>query len=389
LYDVILLRYGELALKGGNRPYFERTLRKNILKALPGLAPRDIKKGQGRLFVEVGGRDEDELLDALQRVFGLVSMSPAVRAPLDMDSIEDVVLAVAKDAIPTGATFKVNTRRANKAFPLESPQVSRLLGAHILSHLPGIRVDVHNPEFTIEVEIREEYAYIMGKVIPGPGGLPLGTSGKGILLLSGGLDSPVAGWMCMRRGLSLTPLHFHSFPFTSERSKEKVIDLCGALAGYAGEQELLVAPFTTIQEEIQRKIPEELRVIVMRRMMMRIAQRVADERGALTIVTGESLGQVASQTLESINVTNQVASLPVFRPLIGMDKNEIMDIARKIGTYDISIRPYEDCCTLFVPRHPETRPDPRRVEEAEETMDIPALVAGAVEGIEFIVITRR
>ncbi len=390
MYDVILLRYGELALKGENRPFFERALKENICKALPNIDPKAVKRRHGRFFVDVAEEEDiEKMLSALSKVFGLVSISPAVRLPLDLDAIKEGAFALGRDVIPIGGTFKVQTKRANKGFPFSSPEINKEVGGYILPRLAEAKVDVHEPDVIIDVEVREDYAYVTGRVIPGPGGLPLGTSGHGLLLLSGGLDSPVAGWMCMKRGLSLTALHFHSFPFTSQRSKEKVIDIAQVLTGYAGELRLIVAFFTNIQKEIQTKVPEKLRVILMRRMMMRIAQKIAQREGALVLVTGESLGQVASQTLESINVTNQVVDLPVFRPLIGMDKSEIIDRARAIGTYDISIRPYEDCCTLFVPRHPSTRPALQEVEDAEAGMDIQALVEEAIEKSKLIIVNGR
>ena len=286
------------------------------------------------------------------KVFGIVYISPAISCENDMDKIKETALEVMKSRNYSGKTFKVETRRPNKAFPLKSPEVSREVGAHVLRNLENLKVDVHNPQIRLDVEIREK-AFIYCERVPGPGGLPLGCNGKAVLLLSGGIDSPVAAYMLMKRGVEVEPVYFHSFPFTSDRAKQKVIDLCKVLAGYSGGIRLHVVNFTEVLKQLSQNTPNEFLTILMRRMMVRISQQVAEKIGAKALVTGESLGQVASQTLEALSATNEVATIPIFRPLIGFDKVEIMDLAKKINTYDISIEPYADCCTVFVPEHPK------------------------------------
>ncbi|OIQ08122.1 putative tRNA sulfurtransferase [Moorella thermoacetica] len=383
MYTSLLVRYGEISLKGNNRPYFEDKLLANMRRALAGLPPRRMRKTFGRVFVELHD-DLEAVARRLQRVFGIVSMSPVAAAPLELEAIKKAALAVLKDS--PGSTFKVQAQRPNKRFPLTSPEVNQELGAYLLTHGQGQRVDVHHPDRVIHVEIRDEGAYIYSRIIPGPGGLPVGVTGRGLLLISGGIDSPVAGYMGMKRGLELTALHFHSFPFTSERSKEKVIDLCRVLAGYSGPLRLVVAPFTNIQKAIRQNCPQEFYVTIMRRMMFRIARAVAAKEEAPAILTGESLGQVASQTLQSMAVINKVVDLPVLRPLVAWDKSEIIEVARRIGTYDISIRPYEDCCTLFVPKHPATKPPLARVEAAEKNLAVVELVAECLENLEILTV---
>jgi thiamine biosynthesis protein ThiI len=380
LYDQVLVRYGEIGLKGKNRHVFEDRLVRNMQKALTGLPPRKINRTFGRMFVPLDG-DAREVLPRLQKVFGIVSLSPVVTVDRDLDEIKEWALKLAHGH---GGSFRVDVRRADKSFPQSSIEMNRLLGAHLLKEYPHLHVDLEHPELTVSVEIRPEGTYMYSRTWPGPGGLPLGSSGRGILLLSGGIDSPVAGWMMMKRGLELMPLHFHSPPFTSERSKEKVLDLCRVLASYAGSISLHLCHFTEVQKAIHRECPADLGVIIMRRMMMRIAAQTAFAKGALALVTGESLGQVASQTIESISVISQASPLPILRPLVGMDKDKIVDQARLIGTYETSILPFDDCCTLFVPRHPQTRPQLSQVEKAEEPLAIAELVQEAVDKTEVI-----
>ncbi|MGB9663074.1 MAG: tRNA uracil 4-sulfurtransferase ThiI [Moorellaceae bacterium] len=380
MYTSLLVRYGEISLKGKNRSDFEQRLLVNIEQALADLPPRQIRKTFGRIFIELKD-DLAEVKERLQRVFGVVSFSPVAEAPLDLGLIREKALQVLEHT--PGQTFKVETKRSYKGFPYKSPEINHLVGGYLLART-GQKVDVHNPDRIIHLEIRDDAAYIYSQIIPGPGGLPVGVTGRGVLLLSGGLDSPVAGWLGLKRGLELTALHFHSFPFTGERSKEKVVELCRVLAGFAGSLRLVVAPFTAIQKAIRQSCPEELYITIMRRMMFRIAEQVAHREGALALLTGESLGQVASQTLESIAVINKVVQLPVLRPVISWDKTEIVELARKIGTYEISIQPYEDCCTLFVPRHPATRPRLEKVERAEENLDVEGLMEECLENLEII-----
>ncbi|NLI69761.1 MAG: tRNA 4-thiouridine(8) synthase ThiI [Firmicutes bacterium] len=381
---LFLLRYGELALKGKNRKAFEDLLIRNIRDALQGISA-EVRRTYGRLFVHLHEENrEREVLERLGRIFGLVSISPVDSAPLNMEDIQARALATIQKGAAAPFTFKVETRRSNKAFPLESPEISRITGAHILSNVAGSKVDVHHPDIILHMEIREKEAYVYHLSYPGCGGLPVGASGRALLLLSGGIDSPVAGWMGMKRGLEIEALHFHSFPFTSERAKDKVLQIASMMARYSGKLILHVAGFTGIQEAIHKECPPAMRITIMRRMMFRVAERLAASRGAGALVTGESLGQVASQTLESIAVTDVLAERPVFRPLIGMDKQEIIDLARKIGTYEISILPYEDCCTVFVPKHPATRPKLLYTEKVESFLDVNSLLDNCLENIESV-----
>lgn len=386
---VALLRYGEIHLKGLNRPYFERVLYNNIVNALKPYGDITVRKAEGRYYVENMG-DDPRIFDSIAKVFGIISFSPALKVEKDMGAIQkaaEVVLREAMEASDASRreafTFKVESRRSDKSFYLNSMELSRKVGAYLLKNVPNLKVDVHNPMVTVNVEVRES-AYVYCRIIPCAGGMPVGTNGKAALLLSGGIDSPVAGWMIAKRGVELTAVHYHSFPYTSERSKEKVIDLCRILSQYCGEIRLNVVPFTRIQQELYQKCPHNMLTILMRRFMMRIAEVVARKEDAKALITGESLGQVASQTMESLCATDDAVSMPVFRPLIGMDKIEIMDLARKIGTYETSILPYEDCCTVFVPKHPTTKPKLEKVREAEKLVEGDKLIEEAVAGIEVL-----
>ncbi len=370
--NLFLVSFGEIALKGENRPFFERILIQRIKAALKRFDNIIVKKTHGRIYCYASGIPE-EIADSLSKVFGIVSVSPAMSCELKMSSIKETALSIMKSAAYFGKTFKVETRRPNKSFSLKSPEVSKEIGAHLLSNLDGLSVDVHNPDVVLEIEIRER-AFVYLEKIPGPGGLPLGSNGKAMLLLSGGIDSPVAGYMTMKRGIEIDAVYFHSFPFTSDRAKEKVIDLCRVLASYSNGIRLHVVNFTDVLKNLAEKGPEDFLTILMRRMMVRISQRLAQTFGAKALVTGESVGQVASQTLEALIATDEVAEMPIFRPLIGFDKVEIMDYARKIGTYDISIQPNADCCTVFVPKHPKTRPALSSVHDAESNLDVARLI---------------
>ncbi|MGB9887027.1 MAG: tRNA uracil 4-sulfurtransferase ThiI [Moorellales bacterium] len=383
MYQVVLVRYGEIALKGQNRRFFEQRLVNNIERQLKGLAPRRVSLVSGRVLVPL--RDDwEEVEERLAAVCGIVSFSPARVVPGDLAAIQETAREEMALVATEGDTFKVEARRADKTFPLTSPELARQVGAYLLRRLPGLKVDVHRPRHRLMIEVRREGTYIYTRMVPGTGGLPVGVSGRGVLLLSGGIDSPVAGFLAARRGVEIVPVHFHSFPFTGERSKEKVIDLCRVLARYVGPLRLHVAHFTDIQKAIVQFCPEELRVTIMRRMMLRVAARVAEAEGAIALITGESLGQVASQTMESLAVIGAVTDRPILRPLIGFDKAEIVEQARKLGTYEISIRPYEDCCTLFVPAHPATKPKPERVQAAESRLDVEGLVEACLARTEII-----
>lgn len=391
MYDTLLIRYGEIGIKRDNRHVFEDQLLENIKAALRELEDRDVSKTYGRMYVELKG-DQDQVIPRLQRVFGIVGISPVKRTPLEMEAIKQGAAAVFADAAGgrEPVTFKVEVRRPYKQFPLKSPDIARIVGAYVLSQNGRqVSVDVHDPDVMVRIEVRQEGAFIYAQDFPGPGGLPVGSSGKGTLLLSGGIDSPVAGWMAMKRGVSVSGVYFHSFPFTSDRAKEKVLDLAAVLARYSGSMDVHVVHFTDLQKAIYEHCPAKLAVTIMRRMMLRIAEQIARQEGSLALFTGESVGQVASQTLYSIAVTNAAATMPVLRPLIAMDKREIVDIARQIGTYDISIRPYEDCCTIFVPRHPETKPRVEAALRAESSFDYESFIEDALNRTETLTVYPR
>jgi thiamine biosynthesis protein ThiI len=387
MHRLLLVRYGEIALKGKNRRFFINILQDNIRSCLRDIAGCRLLQLDGRLFVEVRPDDIPACRERLSKIFGIVSVSPVFVAEKSPQSIKEAALNAFREKARAGLRFKVETKRVDKRFPLTSPEVSSSVGAWLLQNLPGLAVDVHSPEQLLEIEIREKEAYLFTEKFHGPGGLPVGVSGKALLLISGGIDSPVAGWMTLKRGVTLEALHFHSFPFTSERSLEKVLDLGRILAGWGGSLRLHVAHFTKIQQEILEKTPEKLLVTLLRRMMFRVAGRLAEQTGALALVTGENLGQVASQTLENLKVIEQVVDLPVLRPLIGFDKEEIIAVARRIQTYQVSIRPYEDCCTIFVPPHPETRPSLAAAAEAEAPLDTEGLVNSCLETIETCILS--
>ncbi|GGE23237.1 putative tRNA sulfurtransferase [Marinithermofilum abyssi] len=383
-YDLILIRYGELALKGKNRSDFENRLLENIRQKLKPFAGVKVKKTFGRIFVELGGRESEPVLRALTEVFGIVGISLAKQVPSELESIRQAAVELVQDLDPRPRTFKVAAKRSDKSFPHTSQELNHLIGGHVLRNTEDLRVDVHRPELTLKVEVRGKYTYLYGANLPGPGGLPVGSSGKVMLLLSGGIDSPVAGYLALKRGGVLEAVHFHSYPYTSERAKEKVVDLARILTRFGGRIRLHVVQFTEIQTEIRKHVQSSYSITVMRRFMLRIAEQIARNNQALALVTGESLGQVASQTLESMNVINAVTSYPILRPLVGMDKQEIMTISKKIGTYETSILPYEDCCTVFLPKAPKTRPDLKVTEEMEAKLDVDALVQKAVEETEVL-----
>ena len=381
----ILVRYGEIALKGKNRMFFEKTLLENIKFALKGLGARVVRM-HGRLLIMGAADEEEEITRRLSRVFGVVSVSSVETAPLDLEAIKEKALKIMERSLLPGDSFKVEARRSNKSFPLTSPELNRIIGGAILEKYPRLKVDLENPSFQLFIEVGAREAYIYHDHVAGPGGLPVGSSGRALLLLSGGIDSPVAGWMAMKRGLRLEALHFHSYPFTGLRSREKVIDLCRILSRYGGKMQLHLVNVAGIQKEIRASCPAALGIILLRRMMMRIAGQISRSRGLQALVTGESLGQVASQTLESMIAIDSVTSMLILRPLLGMDKHEIVALAEKTGTYEISIRPYEDCCTLFLPRHPATRPRLEKVVQAEAALDAGGLTAAALENMETMLI---
>lgn len=384
MYDVILVRYGEISLKGKNRNFFVHTLVQRIRENIAHLAPRKVETRYGRLYVPVIDGDYQELLDALQKVFGIVSISPALRVEPNEDKIKEGCLKVIEKVVDKDSvkTFKVETRRVDKTFPIKSMDLNQVLGGTILRAYPeNMKVDVHKPQIEVGVEVRTEDVFIYSERIEGFGGLPIGVTGKGLCLLSGGIDSPVAFWLAAKRGILVEGLHFHSYPFTSQRAKQKVDDLCIKLSKYCGKVKLHTVHFTDIQKEIKMKCPEDMIITIMRRFMFRIAEKYAKKRNALVLITGENVAQVASQTLESMNVINEVVDIPVIRPLITMDKSEIIEKSKVIDTFETSIQPYEDCCTVFVPKHPKTKPTLKQCIEAEKDLDIEKLVDDAVESI--------
>jgi len=387
---LLLVRYGELGLKGKNKNKFIDRLVDNIRKALADLPPRRVYSTWGRIWVQI--HDDLPAVNArLQKVFGIYSLSPVRESTRDIQDIKEAALSVLLAALPNGGSFKVETKRADKSFPLESLAVSQEVASYLFDNIDErYRADMHHPERTVNIEIRLEGVFVYGEVIAGAGGLPVGCSGKGLLLLSGGIDSPVAGWMAMKRGVTIEAIHFYSFPFTGEKSKEKVLDLCQLLAFWnRGSVRLHVVHFTDIQKELRQKCREEYGITLMRRMMFRLAQEIASRQRALVLYTGESVGQVASQTLESMAVINKVVDIPVLRPLVGMDKEDIVHYAKRIDSFDISIRPYEDCCTLFLPEYPKTRPILSEVEEMEKELDIPKLMEEALQKTQVITINHR
>ena len=377
---VLLVRMGEIFLKGDNRPQFINALARRVRYAIWPLHGR-LELAQGRMYVK-GVQDMDLCVDKVTKVFGVHSVSPALEVEKDLAAIERAAIEMTKDL---SGSFKVSARRADKRFPMDSMQLNAHLGGVVLDNNPNLHVDVHKPDHVLSVEIRE-LAYLHIAKIAAVGGMPVGTSGKALLLLSGGIDSPVAGFMLAKRGVELSAIHYHSFPFTSEQAKRKVVELAHILSQYTGPIHLYVVPFTKIQQELYDKCPDNQLTILMRRFMMRIANRVALEKGCGALITGESLGQVASQTMEGLQCSSDVCTLPVFRPLIGFDKTEIMDRAQQIGTYDTSILPYEDCCTIFTPKHPTTKPKVERLRESEALLDVEGLTEEAVQGIEEILV---
>ena len=382
--EIILLKLGEMVLKGLNRHSFEDKLQANIYRRINGFGKFRVYTRQSTTYVEPmeDSCDTDAAWEALKKVFGVVGLSRARACEKDKDAILRACQEYLGDKLSQARTFKVETKRADKTFPMTSIQLSQYVGGELDELYPDLKVDVHHPELTVYVEVRDYAAFVHADPDPGAGGLPVGINGRAVSLLSGGIDSPVASWMIAKRGVALEMVHFFSYPYTSPEAKEKVIQLARDLLPYTGRLTVHVVPFTAIQEELRRSCPEELFTILMRRFMMRISQEVARRCGAKALVTGESLGQVASQTMEAMALTGAVVDLPVLRPCVGMDKEEIVRVARKIGTFETSILPYEDCCTVFTPRHPRLRPLPGEVQAAEEKLDVDALVQAAVDGIE-------
>ena len=381
--EVLLLKYGELILKGANKNIFENAMLRDIKHKLRPHGNFTVIKAQSTVFVEPEDDfcDIDGALDACQKVFGIASICRAAVCEKNMD----VILETVKEYIPAYLvgckTFKADAKRSDKAFPLKSPQIAAEVGGAVLESVRGIRVNVNNPDVTVMVEIRERYAYVHAGKFPGAGGMPANSSGKGLLLLSGGIDSPVAGFMMAKRGVEIEALHFESFPYTSERAREKVLELARILTDYTGRMKVHIISLTRIQEELKNNCDEDYFTLLLRRYMMHLAERVADKFNCKAVITGESLAQVASQTMNALAVTDNAINMPVFRPAIGMDKEEIVRIARKIGTFETSILPFEDCCTVFTPRHPRTKPELEKVLVEENKLDFKALADEAFDSM--------
>ena len=388
-YQSFLIKYAEIGTKGKNRYMFEDALIKQIRYALKSVEGQfDVTKESGRIYVKAEtDYDYDDAVEALKRVFGIADICPMVQIDdKDYENLKNHVKDYMDQVYPDkNITFKVDARRGDKQYPVTSDQINRDLGEAILDAFPQMKVDVHHPDVLLRVEVRQKIN-LFSQMIPGPGGMPIGTNGKAMLLLSGGIDSPVAGYMIAKRGVKIDAVYFHAPPYTSERAKQKVVDLANLVARYAGPIMLHVVNFTDIQLYIYDKCPHEELTIIMRRYMMRIAQTIAEQNGAIALITGESIGQVASQTMSSLIATNEVCELPVYRPLIGFDKEEIVEVAKKIDTYETSIQPFEDCCTIFVAKHPVTKPNLERIEKSEMNLaeKIDGLVKEAIDTVEVI-----
>lgn len=376
MQEIILIKLGEIVLKGLNRQSFSAALIRNMRRRLNHLGRFQIREAQSTIYVEPldDSIDLEEAAELVSKVFGVIAFSRACVVEKEMPKILEATADYLRGQLSSISSFKVESKRSDKRFPLKSPEISAQVGEYLLDQFPNLHVDVHNPDLVVRVEIRDFGAYIHGQPLPGAGGIPVGTGGRAAILISGGIDSPVAAWQMAKRGLELTAVHFASPPYTSERAEQKVVELLEKVSQYAGRMFMFTVPFAKIQEEIMAKCPEEYFTIIMRRFMVRAAERIARREECEALITGESLGQVASQTLPAIVCTDAAATMPVFRPLIGSDKSEIVATARRIDTFDLSIQPYEDCCTVFTPKHPNTRPDLQKVLEAEAALDCETLL---------------
>ncbi len=389
--EILLLKYGEIVLKGANRRFFEDTLAKELRYRAACFGNFSVRYAQSTVYIEPLDEfaDLEGMLEAARRLFGVAGVVRAAVAEKNMESILAVAKTYLAPILADKKTFKVEAKRSDKLFPLQSPEISRETGGALLSVCPHLRVDVHNPDVTVRVEVRDNAAYVHAGQLKGAGGLPVGAGGKGLLLLSGGIDSPVAGWMMAKRGVRLEALYFESMPYTSEQAREKVLDLAALVARWSGSMQVNIISLTHIQEELVKHCDEEYFTLLLRRFMMKLATRTAALRGCEALITGESLGQVASQTMQAINVTNAATDLAVFRPCIGMDKEEIVQIARMIDTFETSILPYEDCCTVFTPKHPKTRPVLANVLEQEAKIPVDALLDEAFATLETVYIRAK
>lgn len=382
--EIILIKLGEIVLKGLNRKNFEDALMRNLKRRLAKIGEFHVQIAQSTISISPvhDDTDFDEVEDCVSKVFGIAAFSRACVTEKDIDKIKQAAVEYLADTFDTPKTFKVEAKRSDKKFPYKSPEICEEIGGYLSDNFPNISVDVHNPDVTVTVEIRDFGAYIRAGLIRGAGGIPVGTGGKACVLISGGIDSPVASYMMAKRGLELTAVHFASPPYTSIRAEEKVVELLQRVAKYSGRMKMFTVPFTEIQEQIREKCKEDYFTIIMRRFMMEIAEEIARKNGCHALITGESLGQVASQTLNAIECTDNACNMPVFRPLIGMDKEEIISVSRKIDTFDISIQPYEDCCTVFTPKHPKTKPVLSEVIAEQNKLDCKGLIQRAVEGVK-------
>ncbi len=381
--EIILIKLGEIVLKGLNRKNFEDKLLRCIRRRLARIGTFQVKAAQSTIYVEpmYDDIDMDEASECIGRIFGIAAYARACVAEKDLESIKTAAGEYLKETMEDIHTFKVESKRSDKKFPYTSPEISAEVGGYLVEKFPHLTVDVHNPDVVVTVEVRDFGAYIRAGLIRGAGGIPVGTGGKACVMISGGIDSPVAAYMMAKRGLELMAVHFASPPYTSERAEEKVVELLERVARYSGRLKMYTVPFTHIQEEIRDKCQEEYFTIIMRRLMMRIAERLGRDKGSQALITGESLGQVASQTIGAIACTDAVCTMPVFRPLLGMDKEEIIEISRKIDTFEISIQPYEDCCTVFTPKHPRTRPVIEKVIAEENKLDCEPLIEEAIQNV--------
>lgn len=381
-YTEIMVRYGELSTKGKNRRSFIDRLAFNTREVLHDFEQVIVKAQRDRMHIQLHGADSQQVMERLQQVFGIQNFSPSIRVERDLESVKQTALAMIKEQFQPGMTFKINTRRSDHDFKLDTNQMNDLLGGYILDNLPGIQVKMKDPDLILRVEIRKNGIFLSGKTIQGAGGLPVGSAGKGLLMISGGIDSPVAGYLALKRGVDLEMVHFFSPPYTSEQALHKAQELTAKLALFGGSIKFIQVPFTEIQETVKHDVPEGYLMTVQRRFMLRLAAAIAQKRDALAIFNGESLGQVASQTLESMVAINDVTSLPILRPVVSLDKNEIIEIAEKIGTFDLSVMPFEDCCTIFAPPAPKTKPRLDRAREYESRLDVSGLMERALAGIK-------
>jgi thiamine biosynthesis protein ThiI len=385
-YDRILIRYGELSTKGRNRNQFVEKLRKSVRKALAPFPKIKVEASRDRMYVILNGENGIEIIEKLKNIFGIQSFSPAIKVSRELDVLKEAALELVTALYKEGQTFKITTKRSDKLFELNTDEMNHTFGSHLLRNIPGLKVDVKNPDIELRIEVRQEAMYLSCETIQGAGGLPVGSSGKAMLMLSGGIDSPVAGYLAMKRGLEIEAVHFFSPPFTSERAKEKVIDLSKKLAAIHGSMTLHIVPFTAIQQTIREQIPENYSMTATRRMMLRITDEIREKHEGLAIITGESLGQVASQTLESMYAINEVTNTPLLRPLITMDKTDIIKIADELDTLEISNRPFEDCCTIFVPASPKTKPKREKVNYYESFVNFDTMIKEAVQATEIHII---